>query len=215
MNTEQSIIKKTDTRVAVIISLLTCFAEIIYTHLFKSIIGWTVSDTLVLLPVYLLNMCVLFLFSQYINNYKQEKIKIAIYIILITLGVQILVSILILILPRQFYYLMGITSLFFNLLAILRMVLYVVVGINLLEFKNDKVGGLKILGIAFILNAVGLICNIIETYYIFYKFSVDLTEPDADIIIISLQTYSDLSKLFLAVCMLLLFIKVYIHRKKV
>ncbi len=209
MNTEQLINKKSYLKTVVGISLLACFISIIYTHIFRSIIGWTISGTLAFLPFYLLNMCVLFLFSQYITNYKQEKIKVAIYIILITLGIQLIVNVLIHVLPLQFHYLMGITSLFFNLLAILRIVLYIIIGINLLQFKNDRIGGLKILGIAFILNAVGVVCNIVETYYTFYKFSMNLTEPEADVVIMSLQTYSDLSVLFLSICMVVLFVKVY------
>ncbi len=78
-----------------------------------------------------------------------------------------------------------------------------------MQFKNDRIGGLKILGIAFIFNAVGVVCNIVETYYTFYKFSMNLTEPEADVVIISLQTCSDLSVLFLTICMAVLFVKVY------
>lgn len=122
----------------------------------------------------ILYAALLYFLSNYLKTFALNSVRISFYILI---GILILsLNSIIFILSDDvnifIYTIINSVNEIFRFIAIL---LYVYIGINLLYFKKDNIGGLHLLGICFILIAVLLlVCMLGYTFPLYKDFSTDI-----------------------------------------
>lgn len=187
-------------------------AQILFSTLFGNIIGtaWVNNSIGALLMTNLLQICTLYFFAQYLRNFEVRRLVTVFYIIIACIALMTLA-------PLMSYALLGIlqvssvisfTSRLANLSAI---ILFFMAGSRLMRFDKDFVGGMNLLGKAFIFE--GVTASISFIYYYFQLFTAvpmstrDRLLQSPDLLTLAISTMTLLSTILIFICMISIYKK--------
>ncbi|MDR3060104.1 MAG: hypothetical protein LBU84_18445 [Prevotella sp.] len=206
-NTFKPYIQIPNLSLALAIVATAMLAQLLFSTLFGNIIGttWVNNSIGALLMTNLLQICTLYLFAQYLRNFSVRRLVTVFYIIIACIGLMTLA-------PLMSYALLGIfqassiisfTSRLANLSII---ILFFMAGFRLMRFDKDFVGGMNLLGKAFILE--GITASITFIYYYYQLFTVipmstrDRLLKAPDLVTLVVSTMTLISTILIFICMI-------------
>ena len=187
-------------------------AQILFSTLFGNIIGtvWVNNSIGALLMTNLLQICTLYFFAQYLRNFEVKRLVMVFYLIIACIALMTLA-------PLMSYALLGIlqassvisfTSRLANLSVI---ILFFMAGFRLMRFDEDFVGGMNLLGKAFVFE--GVTASISFIYYYFQLFTAvpmstrDRLLQSPNLFTLAISTMTLLSTILIFICMISIYKK--------
>lgn len=159
-------IERPNLLLAIILSVVVFLADIILSDYVLEQLGIDLFSTWLFVPYGLLHVLLLFLLGQYLIAIDLKNAGLLIYAAVCILLLQVFINILYYkVLPDSDYSLQNMLLMLSNIVILLRVLVYIIVGRILFARNEYYVGGLRLLGIFAAVNGISLLADIAKSYY--------------------------------------------------
>ncbi len=202
---------------AITLSFIVLMGDLLYTRFAKYLLGIDLPVSYIFIPLSILYIISLFFLTEYLKAFELKMVRLILYTLIFVLVAQLAINILNTYLIKEAnYQLLGFTNLITTLMRLFRVLLYAVIGVNLLKFKDDFVGGLNVLAVASFICCLTIITGIIQYYYytLAITYTIDFSPFDNPLLIL-MMVITDIFPMTFTIATIYIYIRAYRHNKRV